>query len=400
MKICFIIISNGWGGGENVVHQLISSLVKKNIEVSIILNNEIINHFNDLEVEIINIGSLFNTECLYKMIFNPESPLISYKQKPVKILNLLLIFIYFFRIKKQISNYLNDKSIDLIHSHLEYSDILSYMVKNNNNNIKWLSNIHGPWLSLFYSNSKFSSISNFFIIKFLKRAFKKMSKIVFVSEYLYNESEKIFGSIIKDKGVVIHNGINISSINKENTIELKKGFNILFPGGPKLIKGGDILIESIKGLIDEIPDLNVYIALDVPENHLIRQMVKKYNLENYVNFVGFLKKEKYMAFLNSVDILVMPSRMESFGMVYLEAMALGIPVIASKVGGIPEIVKDQHNGILTSPNPDDVSKAILTLYMDKKMRENISRNNLNDARKFEWTNLAEKYIKFYSQIVN
>jgi len=65
MKICFIVISNGWGGGENIVHQLTSSLIKKNINVSIILNNEIKKYFADLDVEIINLGSLFNSKCLY-----------------------------------------------------------------------------------------------------------------------------------------------------------------------------------------------------------------------------------------------------------------------------------------------------------------------------------------------
>ncbi|MDI6723947.1 MAG: glycosyltransferase family 4 protein [Methanobacterium sp.] len=400
MKICFIVISNGWGGGENIVHQLTSSLIKKNINVSIILNNEIKKYFADLDVEIINLGSLFNSKCLYKMILNPEVTSNSPHQKPIMILNLLLMFIYFFRVKNRINDYLNHNKIDIIHSHIEYSDILSYIVKNANENLKWLINMHGPWFSLFYHKSPLSSVSNFLITKFLKMAFKKINKIVFVSEYLYSESEKIFGHVIKDKGVVIHNGINISSINGVKSIELKKGFNILFPGGPKLIKGGDILIESVKRLVNEIPDLNLYIALDVPENHLIRQMVKNYNLENHVNFVGFLNKKKYMAFLNSVDILVMPSRMESFGIVYLEAMALGIPVIASDVGGIPEIIKNQRNGILTSLDPDDVSNAILTLYNDHEKRKNISINNLNDAHKFEWANLVKKYVKLYSQLID
>ncbi len=394
-----MVISSGWGGGENVVHQMVSSLIKRNIEVSIILNNEIKEYFKDLDIEIMDLGSLFDPKSLFKMILNPETSVSSLNPKPIKVLNLLLMFTYFFRVKKRINNYLKESNIDIIHSHIEYSDILCYILNSADEDVKWLGNIHGPWFSLFYSKSKFSSVSNFFIIKFLKRAFKRMDKIVFVSEYLYNESKKVFGDIVNDKGKIILNGINTFNIDKEKTLNLKEGFNILFPGGPKLKKGGDILIEAIKDLINEIPELNLYIALNVPENHLIRQLVKKYHLENHVNFVGFLKPNEYMALLNSVDLLAMPSRMEPFGMVYLEAMSLGIPVIASNVGGGVEIIKNHRNGILISPEPNEVADAILDLYINTDKREKISKNNLNDIKNFEWSSTIERYIELYSELI-
>lgn len=400
MNVCFVLISNGWGGGENVVHQIVTCLVKRNINISIILNNEIKEYFEDLNVQILDLGSLFDSKSLAKMILNPESSVISNNPKPLKFLNLLLMFIYFYRAKKRIYDFLRANKIDILHSHIEYSDILCYILnKANKEKIRWLSNIHGPWFSLFYSASKFSSISNFFIIRFLKRAFKAMDKIVFVSKYLFDESKKVFGSLVDDKGIIILNGINIGSINKENSTDLKEGFNILFPGGPKLKKGGDILIKSINKLINEIPELNLYIALEVPEDHLIRQLVKKYKLENHVNFVGFLKPTEYMALLNSVDLLAMPSRMEPFGMVYLEAMTLGVPIIASNVGGGVEIIKDHRNGIIASPKPDEVASAILTLYKDNELRKRISENNLHDINNFEWSIIIEEYIKLYSKLI-
>lgn len=399
MKICFVVTSSGWGGGENVVHQMVSCLIKKNIDVSIILNNEIKEYFEDLDVEIVDLGSFFDSKSLFKMIINPEISVSSSNPKSIPILNLLLMFIYFFRVKKRINNYLKENNIDIVHSHIEYSDILCYILNSTKENVKWICNIHGPWFTLFYSTSKFSSLSNFFIIKFLKKAFKRMDRVVFVSEYLYNESKKVFGDIVEDKGIIILNGINTYNINKENTLDLKAGFNILFPGGPKLKKGGDILIDAIKDLVDEIPDLNLYIALEVPENHLIKQLVKKYSLESHVNFVGFLKPDIYMALLNSVDLLAMPSRMEPFGMVYLEAMALGTPIIASNVGGGVEIIKNGHNGILTSPEPYEVSNAILNIYNDNKLRKRISENNLKDINNFEWKVIIDKYIELYFKLI-
>jgi len=394
MNVCFVLVSNGWGGGENVVHQIISCMVQKNIKVSLILNNEMKKYFDDLDIEILDLGSLYDSKSLLKMIIKPHKTLITEESKPLKLLNMLMMYVFFYRAKNSINKFLENK-IDVIHSHLEYSDLLTYVIQKNNKNLKWVCTIHGPWFSLFYNETKISSFTNIIFGRSLKNAFKKADKITFVSKYLYDEAEKTFGDLITSKGIVIPNGINISSFKDVGSTKLKKGFNIFFPGGPKLKKGGDILIKAIHKLSSKINDLNLYIALDVPEGHLTRRLVHEYGLEDRVEFLGFLDAPKYKAALNSVDILAMPSRMEPFGMVYLEAMTLGVPIIASNVGGAPEIIKNLKNGILTSPEPEKVADAILKLYHDVSLRKEISKNNLKDIHKFEWNRIIEKYIKIY-----
>jgi len=396
MKICFVLVSNGWGGGENVVHQIISCMVKKNIKVSLVLNNEMKKYFEDLDVQILNLGSLYDFKSLFKMIIDPDKAIITDESKPFKLLNMIMMYIFFYRAKNIVNKFLSDNKIDIIHSHLEYSDLMSYVVqKGSDKNLKWVCTIHGPWFSLFYEESKISSLTNIIFGRFLKNIFKKAAEITFVSKYLYDEAEKHFKNVILKKGVVIHNGIDLSRFKDAGTLKLKKGFNILFPGGPKLKKGGDILIKAIKRLNSKINDLNLYVALDVPEGHLTRRLVHEYDLKNKVEFLGFLKATDYKALLNSVDILAMPSRMEPFGMVYLEAMALGIPIIASNVGGAPEIIKNFKNGILASPKPDEVADAILKLYTDASLRREISENNLKDIHKFEWDKIVDQYIEIY-----
>lgn len=397
MNICFVLVSRGWGGGENVVHQIISCMTKKNINVSLVLNNEMKKHFNDLDVKILDLGSLYDSKSLLKMIINPNNTLITEEPKPLKLFNMIMMYIFFYRVKNRVKKFLLDNKIDVIHSHLEYSDLLTYVIQKENNaiNLRWICTIHGPWFSLFYNESKISSLTNIIFGRFLKNAFKKSNKITFVSKYLYDEAEKTFGKLISSKGVVIHNGVVISSFKDVGSVKLKDGFNIFFPGGPKLKKGGDILIKAIKILNEKINDLNLYIALDVPEGHLIRKLVKEYSLENKIEFLGFLEAQKFKAVLNSVDIMAMPSRMEPFGMVYLEAMALGVPLIASNVGGAPEIIQNFKNGIIISPEPEEVVDAILKLYNDEPLRKEISENNLRDIHNFEWNKIAEEYIKIY-----
>jgi|GEM_PF-745077 glycosyltransferase involved in cell wall biosynthesis len=424
MNVCFVLISDGWGGAENVVRQIISCLVKRGVTVSLIINHEINGYFKEMDVQLLDLGSLFDFKSVSRMILKPDASLKTENSRPVKVLNILLMFIYFYRARNRINRFLDANRVEVIHSHLEYSDILSSIIYRGNKEKKWMNTIHGPWFSLYYTESRISSLSNWFFTGLLRRISRKMDAVTFVSQYLYDESRDIFGeSELDKKGVVIPNGIDISqnsvvsrisgskipdSTGNGETLPEKvhtytvdnKKFNILFPGGPKLKKGGDILIEALKTIVNDIPDLNLYIALEVPENHLIRKLVDEYSLQDHVQFVGFLDPDNYMALLNSVDMLAMPSRMEPFGMVYLEAMAFGIPVVASNIGGATEIIENNRNGILTPPKPDEVARAILMLYKDKSLREEISKNNLRDIHKFKWDTIVDRYVKTYNNLVN
>jgi glycosyltransferase involved in cell wall biosynthesis len=94
----------------------------------------------------------------------------------------------------------------------------------------------------------------------------------------------------------------------------------------------------------------------------------------------------------------MPSKQESFGIVYVEAMALGKPVVATKVGGIPEVVKDGRNGILVEPDSGRVAEAILYLYKNESVRSEMKRSNLQDIARFDWTSIVDQYLEVYAQL--
>lgn len=406
MKVCFLLISNGWGGGENVVHQMVSCLLDMGTDVSLITNNEMRGYFEDLNLEIIDLGSLYDSRSLTKMIINPNKVFITSHSKPFKGINMFLMYFYFHRIKRKIIKVLKKHQVDILHTHLEYSDIMGSALSGDLKNfgeesaIKWLVNIHGPWFSLFYDQHEFSTLSNSIFTNILKKVFKKTDKVVFVSEYLFNQSKNTYPSENWDvKGLAVPNGIDLSRTVNFSRYPVKKGFKILFPGGPKLNKGGDILIEALNDVIKEAPDIDLYIALDVPEDHVIRRMVKDYKLEHRVHFVGFLKTQDYMSLLSQMDVLALPSRMEGFGMAYLEAMSLGVPVIASNVGGGAEIVKNNRNGLVVSPKREAVAKSILELYKDPDLREKISQNNLEDIQKFSWDKIIKNYLKIYRDLI-
>lgn len=396
MNICLFLISDGWGGAETVVYELARHLRDKGENVSIILNQEILKFYNDLEdVEIFNIGHAYNYKMLIKSIISLKPPKINKETDlsllPGSISNEILRLIYFRRINNRLIQFLLEKNIDIIHSHLENADILVSRFSSSKN--LQIATIHGPHLT------RLESIFKKPLEKMHKDALYKMDRIIFVSNWLLNNFNNILS--IKDKSVVIWNGIKLSDFHRNSipTVKLKGEFNLLFPGGEKLWKGIDLLIEAIYKVKNKISNIHLYITRNVSQNSILRKMVKDLELEQNVTFLDFLPLQDYRSLLNSIDILAMPSKEEAFGIVFLEAMALGKTIIAVNKGGIPEFIVNGKNGILVEPNSDEVANAILYLYKNENKREEMKKNNIQDVKKFDWSTITDKYIDVYKKIL-
>lgn len=104
------------------------------------------------------------------------------------------------------------------------------------------------------------------------------------------------------------------------------------------------------------------------------------------------KKKKLYA---GADIVVIPSRSEPFGIVALEAMAAGKPLIVSDRGALPELVKHIYNGLVVELTPQTFAKAILDLVKNKNMMVRISENNRKTAKLYDWKRISRKYVSLY-----
>jgi len=393
MKICLFIISDGWGGAETVVYELARHLREKGQDVSIVINQEILKFYKDLDgVEIFNIGNVYNFKILIKsiifskLIINEKAKLSSF---PWTILLEFLHPIYYKIIEKKLIKVISENKFDIIHSHLENADILVSSL--NKVKIPKIATIHSPRAvsdASFFKNWKKKVYTN---------ALYKMDNITFVSKWLLNEFNKDIN--VSNKSIVIYNGIRLTDFRGDliPTKILNGKFNLLFPGGPKLWKGVDILIQALYIVKNKIPDIHLYITRNVPQESLLRKMVKDLELEQNVTFLGLLPLKDYRSLLNSVDILVMPSKEEAFGIVFLEAMALGKPIIAANKGGIPGFIKNKKNGFLVEPNSNQVAGAILDLYKyeNHDLQKEISKNNMQDVKKFDWDKIVDQYIDLY-----
>jgi glycosyltransferase involved in cell wall biosynthesis len=116
--------------------------------------------------------------------------------------------------------------------------------------------------------------------------------------------------------------------------------------------------------------------------------------------VGKVPHDEIPAYMASADVFVLPSLSEGFGIAALEAMAMGLPIIATKVGGLLEIIKDGENGFLVEPrNPVEIAEKCVLLLTNDDLRASISRNNREKAKDYSWEKVIERLEKVYLHVL-
>ena len=132
---------------------------------------------------------------------------------------------------------------------------------------------------------------------------------------------------------------------------------------------------------------------DGEERKNLERLSKELGLEKEIIFLGKIFHDKLPKYYHVADIFVLPSLYESFGIVFLEAMASGLPIISTNVAAIPEVV-NKKVGILVRPkNVEELTEAILTLIKNEKRRRRMAKEGMKLARKFDWSFVSEKMIE-------
>ena len=182
--------------------------------------------------------------------------------------------------------------------------------------------------------------------------------------------------------------IDASDINEKLGNERK----ILFVGNLHPNKGVHFLIKSFALVKSSINDVKLIIVGDGPLKYYLINLTKRLNLEKDVIFAGFVSDEDLPKYYASCDIFASASVFEGFGLIFLEAMALGKPIVAFNLASIPEVVGNA--GILVNEiNHEKFASAIIELLKNEKLYQEKSQIALNRAKLFSWEKIAEQFIK-------
>ena len=231
--------------------------------------------------------------------------------------------------------------------------------------------------------------------------------LICCSSYMQKHVESNF-NISTNQIDVIHNGVDTLSFN--HTPDIRKAMSeisqryripngkiLLYAGRLVLEKGPDILIDAFEVLHYENPELSLIIVGEGPLKQSLMNKVIRLGLQNRIHFMGFVDQETLVAIYRSADVFVIPSLYEPFGIVALEAMASGVPVVSSDVGGLSEIVENAVTGLKVQPgDPQLLASAIRQVLGVPSLCEFLKINGYEYAlKRYDWDLVAEKTLQTY-----
>ncbi|HET8569534.1 MAG TPA: glycosyltransferase [Candidatus Limnocylindria bacterium] len=189
---------------------------------------------------------------------------------------------------------------------------------------------------------------------------------------------------------------------------------VLFVGRIEQIKGIDVLLRALGQLFRDRPDLRGDVCLVVVGGALdagageaetekvdeLRRLVHEHRLEANVDFVGSREQERLALYYAAADVCAVPSLTESFGLVALESMACGTPVVATRVGGLQTVIEDGESGLLV-PAGDHraLATAIARVLTDHRLRMHLAHGARSRAERFTWSGVGSRILELYDAVL-
>lgn len=247
------------------------------------------------------------------------------------------------------------------------------------------------------------SLSRYMFDFFLKRC----DQIIALSEGHCGDSDHL--PKYRHKISIIPNGVNIEDFQVPFTKEecrrrLGLPYDkkiLLFVGSLTERKGSDILLKAFEKVHRQDPDVAIIFVGDGPQRSELEEYVLKNNVDS-VYFAGFVDGITKSMYYRSADLFVLPSLIEAFPLVLLEASASGLPMIVSDIQCMHAIVEDRINGIFALPgNEEDLAEKILNLLNDDGSMTMMGANAFNKVKQgYSWENIAEKTEDLYRSVLH
>lgn len=296
-----------------------------------------------------------------------------------------------FELKKLIRN----QNINILHCHLQKSFVFGYLLK-----LLFFKNIK----LIFHERGKIFENKKWYSF-FLKKAQNKVNLFIAISKETKNKlvrNARIDSGQIK----VLHNSVDLErfnyNANKHNNNQSKglkefkiKNDDFVIGFAARIVKrkGCNDLICAFNELENK-KNIKLVIAGDGSQKDNCVKLVDKLKLNNNVFFLGCILD--MVQFYSNIDCFIIPSHWEPFGVVALEAQTMRVPIIASDVPGLNEIIFDKENGLLFEPkNSKNLAKKIKLIYNNKKLREKIIENGSRDVKKYSIDNYLIRLKSIY-----
>lgn len=227
---------------------------------------------------------------------------------------------------------------------------------------------------------------------------KSASVITAISRDIEQEILSV-GGISDEKVRIIPNGVNLSDFEGVEPAH-HEGPYILALGRMVYQKGFDLLIDVFAEVLREAPELHLLLGGEGVMRKEYEARARELGITDRIKFLGLVQGSLKVAYMKGAEFFVCPSRFEPFGIVVLEALASGVPVIANRVGGIVDIVEDGIQGVLVhSDNKKEFAREIVRMHRDKVGRGVMAQAARYRAQMYDWSRINAFYMEAYEDSI-
>ena len=286
-----------------------------------------------------------------------------------------------FRMYKKLKAILVQEKPDVIHTHLHTTQYVFPIAKKLK--IRMVHTVHSV------AHMELPKLLRIFNKHFYRR---KNATPVALSSNINKTIQNVYK--LKEKEIpTIFNGINLSKCHIKEDYTQNGNFKIVHVGSFQEVKNHIGLIDAFEMFHKEFPKSELHIIGDGQRRALIEDLVREKELQSCITFYGF--QSNVHEFLHKMDVFTLPSLYEGIPMSIIEAMGTGLPIVATNVGGIPDMLTNGESAILTTVDSREIANAFFQLANDEALRERLGRNALSRSQDFSSVEMAKKYIDIY-----
>ena len=293
-----------------------------------------------------------------------------------------------------------DHGLELLHAHYAIPHATSAwiareMLEDNDTSVRIITTLHGTDITLVGQDPSFQAITKFSI--------ERSDGLTAVSEYLRRETYKAFGCTACAVDVIpnfvdplVYDRTRYPPLLREQVDGNRKV--LIHVSNFRPVKRVRDIVRVFARIQREVPSALVMVG-DGPERVAAEQEARELGVQDSTFFLG--KLDAVAPLLASADLFLLPSENESFGLSALEALACGVPVVASNAGGLPEVIRDGVTGVLrTVGDVEGMATSAIALLRDQARWDAMSAAAAADARaRFAQNDIVARYEKFYESVV-
>lgn len=313
-------------------------------------------------------------------------------EAPIK--SIVAFVCYLFLTIRQLISLLSQNKIDIVNIHYPVDDFVYFAIIRKFFRFKLVVSVHGA--DIFPIGKPRETYSKAFQL-----LMNSADLLVAPSQSTLNEVVGVFPSL-RAKAIFIHNAVNMVEFQPSTFTPQPHSNYVLCVANHNFKKAVDVLLRAFKQLSQVYKDLELWLVGDGPLRGELEQLARELELSNKVKFWGFRNREEIRNFIHQCNVFVLPSRAEPFGIVIIEALACRKPVVATTVGGIPEIIQNGINGILVqSDSPGALFEAAQAVLQDNELRHGLARRGYESVKqRFQWEIAGDKYELTFCRLLN